>query len=141
MNPEKAKKYSVAALIMIAVVSVVSIIFAIVVFSQVMSLVQQSGNGTLTDAQIQELTLSLMAPIVIFSILLVIVGIVHLIYYILALVEASKHEENKTPFILLIVGFLIGIAGLIGLIMLIIEANMLIKNPPVQEDPYSVDFR
>ncbi|HHT82205.1 MAG TPA: hypothetical protein GX003_02030 [Acholeplasmataceae bacterium] len=141
MNPEKAKKYSVAALIMIAVVSVVSIIFAIVVFSQVMALVQQSGNSTLTDAQIQELTLSLMAPIVIFSILLVIVGIVHLIYYILALVEASKHEENKTPFILLIVGFLIGIAGLIGLIMLIIEANMLIKNPPVQEDPYSVDFR
>lgn len=126
---------------MIAVVSVVSIIFAIVVFSQVMALVQQSGNSTLTDAQIQELTLSLMAPIVIFSILLVIVGIVHLIYYILALVEASKHEENKTPFILLIVGFLIGIAGLIGLIMLIIEANMLIKNPPVQEDPYSVDFR
>lgn len=141
MNPEKAKKYSVAALIMIAVVSVVSIIFAIVVFSQVMALVQQSGNSTLTDAQIQELTLSLMAPIVIFSTLLVIVGIVHLIYYILALVEASKHEENKTPFILLIVGFLIGIAGLIGLIMLIIEANMLIKNPPVQEDPYSVDFR
>lgn len=141
MNPEKAKKYSVAALIMIAVVSVVSIIFAIVVFSQVMALVQQSGNSTLTDAQIQELTLSLMAPIVIFSILLVIVGIVHLIYYILALVEASKHEENKTPFILLIVGFLIGIAGLIGLIMLIIEANMLIKNPPVQEDPYSIDFR
>jgi NADH:ubiquinone oxidoreductase subunit 5 (subunit L)/multisubunit Na+/H+ antiporter MnhA subunit len=141
MNPEKAKKYSVAALIMIAVVSVVSIIFAIVVFSQVMALVQQSGNSTLTDAQIQELTLSLMAPIAIFSILLVIVGIVHLIYYILALVEASKHEENKTPFILLIVGFLIGIAGLIGLIMLIIEANMLIKNPPVQEDPYSVDFR
>ncbi len=141
MNPEKAKKYSVAALIMIAVVSVVSIIFAIVVFSQVMALVQQSGNSTLTDAQIQELTLSLMAPIVIFSILLVIVSIVHLIYYILALVEASKHEENKTPFILLIVGFLIGIAGLIGLIMLIIEANMLIKNPPVQEDPYSVDFR
>lgn len=67
-------------------------------------------------------TFALIGIIAIGSILL----IVSLIFYILTLVETSKHDE-KISFILLIVGFFVDIVGIVALIMLLMEINKLEK--------------
>lgn len=62
-----------------------------------------------------------------------VIGIVYLVYYILTMVDASKDQEDKTNFILLIVGLFVGIVGIIGLFLFRSRLQTLIN----QQNPVS----
>ncbi len=128
MDPIRTKKYAINALIfrIIPIVLLIFGIFLFLVFVKVQEPQTQNNEAYLIAPTA---SFALIGIIAIGSILL----IVSLIFYILTLVETSKHEE-KISFILLIVGFFFEPAGLIGLILAIVESNKLINNPKPSEE-------
>lgn len=121
MDPIRTKKYAINALIfrIIPIVLILFSIFLFLVFVKV-QVPQTQNNEAYFIAPTA--TFALIGIIAIGSILL----IVSLIFYILTLVETSKHDE-KISFILLIVGFFVDIVGIVALIMLLMEINKLEK--------------
>ncbi len=121
MDPIRTKKYAINALIfkIIPIVLIIFSIFLFLVFVKV-QVPQTQNNEAYFIAPTA--TFALIGIIAIGSILL----IVSLIFYILTLVETSKHDE-KISFILLIVGFFVDIVGIVALIMLLMEINKLEK--------------
>lgn len=121
MDPIRTKKYAINALIfrIIPIVLLIFGIFLFLVFVKV-QVPQTQNNEAYFIAPTA--TFALIGIIAIGSILL----IVSLIFYILTLVETSKHDE-KISFILLIVGFFVDIVGIVALIMLLMEINKLEK--------------
>ena len=121
MDPIRTKKYAINALIfrIIPIVLIIFSIFLFLVFVKV-QVPQTQNNEAYFIAPTA--TFALIGIITIGSILL----IVSLIFYILTLVETSKHDE-KISFILLIVGFFVDIVGIVALIMLLMEINKLEK--------------
>ena len=121
MDPIRTKKYAINALIF-RIIPIVLIIFSIFLFLVFVKLqVPQTQNNEAYFIA-PTATFALIGIIAIGSILL----IVSLIFYILTLVETSKHDE-KISFILLIVGFFVDIVGIVALIMLLMEINKLEK--------------
>jgi heme/copper-type cytochrome/quinol oxidase subunit 3 len=128
MDPIRTKKYAINALIfrIIPIVLIIFSIFLFLVFVKV-QVPQTQNNEAYFIAPTA--TFALIGIIAIGSILL----IVSLIFYILTLVETSKHDE-KISFILLIVGFFVDIVGIVALIMLLMEINKLEKpNNQIEE--------
>lgn len=120
MDIQKGLKSTNNALITIAVA-----IGMAVVFSIVMTIVMVLAAASITNAgENPEATGNLFAAIGIggiivislFSLAMLAVSIVHLVFYIQATIEANKDTE-QTNFILLIVGLFVGIVGIVGLIM------------------------
>lgn len=121
MDPIRTKKYAINALIfkIIPIVLIIFSIFLFLVFVKVQVPPTQHNEAYFIASTA---TFALIGVIAIGSIIL----IVSLIFYILTVVETSKHDE-KISFILLIVGFFVDIVGIVALIMLLMEINKLEK--------------
>ncbi|MGI6360012.1 MAG: hypothetical protein ACOX02_03115 [Acholeplasmatales bacterium] len=70
------------------------------------------------------------------ALLMVIVGVIYLIFYILSIVNSYKLED-KTPFILLLIGIFVGVVGVVGLFFLMIATNKVIQKE--KEKPKQID--
>lgn len=122
MNANKAKKHAITAIVL----NISLIVLSIILYVGILAVIVQ-GSQTMTEQEFSELIMKMAGAITISILVPTILGIVHLVFYILAIVESSKLEENRNPFVLLIVGLFVGLVGLIGLIMLIMAANEKIK--------------
>ncbi|GEM_PF-1368518 len=140
MNPVNAKKYSITSLVLSVVSIIISVVFVLIIMAKAVALMAQYDQTTLTDAQIQELSLQLAVPMIIYFLIISVVAVVILVFYILAIIESNKLKDNRTPFILLLIGLFFGPAGLFGLIMLIVESNKILNAPPAQEPSVDAFF-
>lgn len=135
MNPTNAKRYSIIALVLSMLTIIISVVFFLVVISKAAAIMTEHSQSTLTEAQIQDLSVQLVLPMLMYLLILSVVGIVYIVFYILAIVESYKLQDNRTPFILLLVGILVPIPliPIFGLIMLIVESNKILNTPPEQD--------
>ena len=134
MNPTNAKVFSIFGIILNVILMILSGIYVVKFIADLQHLILTiQGFDPNDPAVIEAIMNNFLRPILIFTIVFSIVGILLLLFNILAVIEAAKLEENRMPFILLIVGFLISTVGLVGFVLLLIEANKLEKqqqNPP-----------
>jgi len=140
MNPTNAKRYSIIALVLSMLTIIISVVFFLVVISKAAAIMTEHSQSILTEAQIQDLSVQLVLPMLMYLLILSVIGIVYIVFYILAIVESYKLQDNRTPFILLLVGILVPIPliPIFGLIMLIVESNKILNAPP-EQDSSSID--
>ncbi len=127
MNLEKALKNTNRAILFWIINMAGTFIITIIMFVTILPIILDPNfdPDTFKFGYIIPFGLALLA----FSV----IGIVYLVYYILTMVDASKDQEDKTNFILLIVGLFVGIVGIIGLFLFRSRLQTLIN----QQNPVS----
>ncbi|MGI6787852.1 MAG: hypothetical protein ACOX5X_04850 [Acholeplasmataceae bacterium] len=139
MNPKKAKRNAIVTLALLVILVVLGIFLMSTIIIPLVEFIVDNGD-TYTEAQLEEFALGLVGGTTLVVLLTLFFGFLYIVFYILSLIEASKNPDNRIPFILLVLGLFapfflpLGLAALIGLILLLVESTKVV------DDPDSDDF-
>ncbi len=135
MNTNRAKKMAITSLIFHGILFILTIIYMVVVFKSIQDFSIMAATQDPNDpAIISEMMNMIFKPMLGFATVMMIIVVIKLIFYIIAVIDASNLEDNKVIFTLLIVGFFVDIVGIVALIMLLMEINKLEKpNNQIEE--------
>jgi len=140
MNTTNAKVFSIFGIIIHVIMIIFSGIYLVSFVTNLQQLIITTQGLDPNDPVVFESVINnFLRPFLILTIILTFIGIILLIFNILAVIEAAKLKENRMPFVLIIVGFLVSTIGLVGLILLLVEANKIEKqqiNPPEANNFY-----
>lgn len=140
MNTTNAKVFSIFGIIIHVIMIIFSGIYLVSFVTNLQQLIITTQGLDPNDPVVFESVMNnFIRPFLILTIILTFIGIILLVFNILAVIEAAKLKENRMPFVLIIVGFLVSTIGLVGLILLLVEANKIEKqqiNPPEANNFY-----
>ena len=138
MNTKNAKIFSIIALILLATAMIIGMISLIIFVKEFNAYIASIDINNYDSNSAIEFSVNLREKLDIFLRITKLLGLPTLIFTILTAVEANKLKENRTPFILILIGFLVSIVGIVGIILLLIEINKIEKTPPPTiDDNYS----
>lgn len=121
MDLLKAKKYTILSLCFWAISYVISFILLVLVLNITNEFIASLNGETLTNEALMNLIVEIGTKTKLVSNLQVLINIPFLIFYIITIVNANKIKENRTIFILLIVGIFVAIVGIVGLFLFLNE--------------------
>jgi len=120
MNLKNAKLYSIITIVLVAVTSFLGLVVFITSFSRMQQIIAEHGLDYVME-NLMAISQEISGQIGALSTLNTLLGIAAFVFTILTVIEANKLKENRTPFILLIVGIFIGILAIIGAVLLAIR--------------------
>lgn len=129
MNLKNAKLYSIITIVLVAVTSFLGLVVFITSFSRMQQIIAEHGLDYVIE-NLMAISQEISGQIGALSTLNTLLGIAAFVFTILTVVEANKLKENRTPFILLIVGIFISILAIIGAVLLLLEIKKIEQTPP-----------
>lgn len=122
-NKDSERKITIATISLSFVLIILALLFIIILFKISIDAYYELANKNMTDQELGLYVLQKLLKIWVLILLILATGVALFALSIISTVIASRYKD-QTPFILLIVGFFVGICRLVGLFLLLKQQSV-----------------
>lgn len=122
-NKDSERKITIATISLSFVLIILALLFIIILFKISIDAYYELANKNMNDQELGLYVLQKLLKIWVLILLILATGVALFALSIISTVIASRYKD-QTPFILLIVGFFVGICRLVGLFLLLKQQSV-----------------